>query len=110
MNRWICRDLYNWNMMEYFGKWSASMKDFKKELGILKIHQDDQEAFFIFNCDDEFVVHLYRDVSNLHTHYIYSKNINKIYDWKFMEYVTIPKKYYYSNGSLPRSNGSIGWD
>jgi len=113
MNRWICRDLYNWRMMEDFWKWRENQVKVKKDLGKFRItyfESIDKWYFIPLNGkDQEYLPYASRNPENIHHGSFVDCLILTLLNDTLNPGCNLPERYYFSNGSLLRLDGTYGW-
>jgi len=114
MNRWVCRDFYKIAWWDAFIEWKKGMIRVFHELGTydMKYYPNLYMSMTLSHDHNARIICLFRNpyVTNYTCYY------DEIYQFQYYEYFPdgkqppIPKKYYFSNGSRMRKDGSYGWD
>jgi hypothetical protein len=113
MNRYICKDFYDFEMVEAFGKWRTRMREV--------VHPDyhgyglefiDDLGFFTIKYRKNVPEHAsgaWRYLMDRFGHFDDRIDSLYIYDSEEGGKFYLPRRFYYSNGSLARINGIVGW-
>jgi len=130
MNRYVCQDIYNDIRYQHFKSWKTNIKEIEESLDQITYNVTNNKwlidssnwgtsIFFhrspqIYHAQLNFwgndtmkdIQHVIRQLS-ISNDFLYS--IGKL-NISEMPPVLVPSNYYYSNGSLPRRNGTIGFN
>jgi hypothetical protein len=106
MNRWICRDFYEAELQKAHKEWQKGiMERMIPQYKQYKIEEDDDSFSIQFPRPHGWREHLSRFLPSSH---IFRDTV-----WSFIDPhdtgPELPPRYYYSNGSQKREDGTYGW-
>ena len=96
--------------MESFSEWKKTLKE---------VVHPDYKKYDITELDDAdyFAIYYYKNKNPYDPYKMLldrfkdgKKYIQNFYDWFSERETYLPKNYFYSNGSEPRNDGSVGWN
>ncbi len=124
MNRYICNDLYDLEVLEALLSFKHHIKSVVTPVLDTRIINGIDSVTGIDYGDDNFYIRrwvieygnhaceifpiLCRNTERCFTHF-YRNFLYNFCTFKGLN-VVVPPRYYYSNGSRPRENGSYGWE